>query len=339
MRAKAKENIFHPHDLLVRNFLGRRNLAADFFMNYLPLEWGQAIDFDSLKREPSDSVDSRFSEFVGDLRYSARFRGTGQALRVFVFLEHQSRPDRLMTFRLLEYVCAAYRQHLSTSRKQGNVKFPYPLAVVLHHGRRPWKKVFSMRDLIDIAPGVPADILQLPVGLVDLARIPSDQLRGHPAVCALLDSLQSASTGRLRERADSIFARLRGEKNRTRLDSWAYALGKYYASVQGRIQDSFDDLTRVFTALYSAREAEQMAGTIADELRREGIIQGKAEGKAEGRAEGKAESVITVLESRFEKIPSGLKKKLLSPRQPEQIEKLLKAAAVCKDLKEFQRLV
>lgn len=69
MRVKARKDVFHPHDLLVRNFLGKRKLAADFFRNYLPREWAQAIDFDSLKREASDSVDSRFSEFVGDLRY------------------------------------------------------------------------------------------------------------------------------------------------------------------------------------------------------------------------------------------------------------------------------
>lgn len=90
-----------------------------------------------------------------------------------------------------------------------------------------------------------------------------------------------------------------------------------------------------------------MAGTIAEELRREGMLEGIAQGKAEGRvegrvegkAEGKAESVIVVLESRFEKIPDSLKKKLLSTQQPGQLEKLLKAAAICQDLREFQRLV
>lgn len=89
MESESKKGLSHPHDLLVRNFLGDKDLAADFFINYLSQEWAQSIDFDSMKREPSDSVNRNFAELIGDLLYSAKFKGTGQALRVFMLLEHR----------------------------------------------------------------------------------------------------------------------------------------------------------------------------------------------------------------------------------------------------------
>lgn len=329
MKETAKEGLPHPHDLLVRNILGEPDLAADLFKNYLPDEWVSELDFDSLKRESTESINRTLSELLGDLRYSAKFKGTGRELNVFIFLEHQSQPDRFMSFRLLEYICAAYRQHLHDAGKRKAVTFPFPLAVVLHHGKTPWKKVLPMRELIDCKPGVSRDFLQPPVCLIDLAQIPSDQLHGHPMICALLDSLQSASTGRLPERATSIFGRLRGIRKESRLKSWSMALATYYASIQGRVQEDIDDLIHVLKSLYSAKEAEKMAGTIADELR--------LEGKAEGKVEGKVESIIFILESRFGVVPSSLKKKLTGMNDLKRIEKAMSLAMSSQDLKAFQK--
>jgi hypothetical protein len=320
----------HPHDLLVRNVLGDAELAADLFRHYLPLDLVANLDLSQLRRETVESIDPGLSELLCDLRFSGKFRDGGRDLRVFLFLEHQSRPDRFISFRLLEYVCAAYRAHLATFGKKGeSATFPYPLAVVLHHGRRPWKKVAPMSELIDVGEGVPKDILSFPVFLVDLARIPGDRLRGHPAVCAVLEILQSASMGLLPERAGGIFGRLRSLRGDRRLKDWAYSLGKYYASVQGRIKGTVDDLTDILHAALGKREAKKMGLTIADELR--------LEGRAEGRAEGKAESILAVLEVRFGPVPAGIKKRVESMRNAKQLEKALRLCAISENPKAFEK--
>ncbi|MDR0361121.1 MAG: Rpn family recombination-promoting nuclease/putative transposase, partial [Planctomycetota bacterium] len=286
----TQNGVIHPHDLLVRNVLGDADLAADLFRHYLPPDLASNLDLSGLRREAVESVDSGLSELVGDLRFSGRFTDTGRDLRLFLFLEHQSRPDRFMAFRLLEYVCAAYRNHLRTFGKKGqSTTFPYPLAVVLHHGKRPWRQVTPMSELIDVGAGVPKDILTFPVFLVDLARISGDQLQGHPAVCAVLEILQSASMGSLAERAGGIFGRLRDIRNDRRLKGWLQSLGKYYVNVQGRIQSDVDDLITILHSVLGKREAKTMGLTIADELRLEGRAKGRLEGKAEGRLEGRLE--------------------------------------------------
>ena len=332
MSDTEKADMAHPHDLLVRNILSDTDLAADLFRNYLPPEWGTVLEWDSLRREDGDTVASDLSKLTGDLRYSARFKGSGGELEVFLFLEHQSRADPFMTLRMVGYVYAAYQQRRPALEKGG--RFPYPLAVVLYHGKKPWKKITPMRDLIATPPGVTGDILNLPICLIDLATIPVGRLRGHPMVCTLLDSLQAASTGALSTRLDSIVGRLRGLGGEKRIKPWTDALATYYYSViPGEPRDTTDALVRAFGGLHSKREASNMVMTAAEHLHQEG----RAEGRAAGRAEGKIESVISILEIRFSEIPAALRKKLLKMRDEDRIATILKHAATCQSLKEFQK--
>ena len=333
MKETEPTDISHPHDRVVKTFLSELDLASSLFKNYLADEWVDLVDFDSLKGESTETVDRDLSELRADLRYSARFKGTDEELKVFFFLEHQSRPDRFMSFRLLRYVCAAYQQHLEAVGEKKDTTFPFPLAVVLHHGKSPWKKVLPMRELIDVKPGMAMDILQLPICLIDLARIPGDQLRGHPAVCALLDSLQSASAGRFPERAAEIFRRLQNVRREGRLKSWSTALATYYLAVQGKVQRNFDTLCQALKTLYSVREAEQMTITFAQSWIQEGI----AIGKTEGVAQGQAQSTVMVLESRFGEVPTRVQKKLMNLRDANRLGEMLKLAATCQSLKEFQK--
>ncbi|MDR1533941.1 MAG: Rpn family recombination-promoting nuclease/putative transposase, partial [Planctomycetota bacterium] len=68
--------------------------------------------------------------------------------------------------------------------------FPYPLAVVLYHGKNPWSGPLKMSELIEGTPGLPGEILDFPIFLIDLAKIPPGEIRGCPALRALLLALR-----------------------------------------------------------------------------------------------------------------------------------------------------
>ena len=153
------------------------------------------------------NISKDFTRRFGDLRYSAQFKVGAAELDVCIILEHQSRPDSFMSFRLMGYIYSAYQQRLSALRQ--GMRFPYPLAVVLHHGKTPWKKIAPMRDLITMPPRLEGDFFNVPIHLIDFAVIHVEELRGHPKVCMLLDILQSGSAGILPERFQQILARLR----------------------------------------------------------------------------------------------------------------------------------
>jgi predicted transposase YdaD len=331
MAESEKSAVAQPHDRLVRNVLADADIAADLLGNYLEPGLVSKLDLDSLKREAGDTVNSELSKLEGDLRYSARFKGGDKELKVFVFMEHQSSPDRFMSFRMLGYIHAVYQEMLPKLKK--GERFPYPLAVVLHHGESPWKNIPPMRELIDIAPDVESDILGLPIRLIDVATMSLDELRGHPMVCALLDSLQSASTGLLSKRLTDIYNRLRNVRGDGRLKLWSTALGSYYVAVQGRGQKNIDTLFQALKIVHGTREAEKMTTTIADEWKAEGI----AIGKAEGKAEGKIESTLTVLQLRFGEVPAVVQKKVRNVTDSRRIDKMLAIAVDCESLKEFQK--
>ncbi len=84
-----------------------------------------------------------------------------------------------------------------------------------------------------------------------------------------------------------------------------------------------------------------MATTVLEVIQREGMAKGKAEGIAEGMAKGMAKgkigTVIAFLETRFGEVPAGIQKKLTNLQDDSRIEKIIKLAATCQSLKEFQK--
>jgi len=331
MGKTENHDLARPHDLLVRNVLADADLVADLLRNYLDPELASTLDLKSLKREAGETVSPNLSEMMGDLRYSGRFKGGGKEVKLFLFFEHQSQADRFMAFRMVGYIHAAYKRMLPSLKK--GERFPYPLAVVLHHGKSPWKKIPPVRELIDTAPGMTNDILGLPIQMIDVAAMSVDNLRGHPMVCALLDSLQSTSAGTLFPRMPGILSRVSGLGKDKRAKSWMMALGKYFAFVQGKVQGSIDDLSHIFIEACGKKEGKKMAMTIAEELQREGL----AKGKVEGKVEGKIEFILDALAFRFGEVPSGVRKKLSGIRDANRLEEVFKTAMNAQSLKEFQK--
>jgi hypothetical protein len=183
--------------------------------------------------------------------------------------------------------------------------------------------------LIGVPLGMEGDILGLPIRLIDVAAMSVDELRGHPMVCALLDSLQSASMGVLPARMQRIFARLRGLGGEERVDLWVEALTRYYGAVRGKSENVKSELVQAYIGLYGKKEAEKMATTMLEQIQDEGI--------AIGETKGQAKSVILFLESRFGAVPASIQRKLTNLRDSRRLESMIKLAATCQNLREFQK--
>lgn len=342
----VKENttgLKHPHDLIVRSILADADVVADFLRNYLDPDLASLLDLEHITCESPIAVDEDLVETMGDLRYMTRFKGTGRLSRVFVLVEHQSRSERFFTLRAIEYVCKAYWRYLSSpgAKKGGKPKtLPYPVVVVLYHGKKPWGKLYPMRELIDSVPGANSDILQMPICLIDLASISPQDLKGNPVVRALLDSLQSASSQTLGERYEEIASGLRDANKDPRVKSWVGILTKYAAS-QSLIKGGRDAVRRVYRKIYTEKEVEKMIMTTAEEwsieAKKKGRAEGRAEGKVEGKAEGRVESINAVLATRFGKVPVSLAKRINVIQDFARLDSLIKLAVNCKTLSDFKK--
>ena len=71
-----------------------------------------AIDFDRLQLDPTTYVQRDYRHLESDVVLRAPSRRRKQSLLIYILIEHQSEPDRLMPFRVREYVLAIYRGQL-----------------------------------------------------------------------------------------------------------------------------------------------------------------------------------------------------------------------------------
>ena len=73
----------------------------------------------------------------------------GREAYLYLLLEHQSTPDKLMPFRLLKYMCNIIDHHLTTHGTKHDKIIPLIYPVVIYHGKRKYPFSNNLGDLID----------------------------------------------------------------------------------------------------------------------------------------------------------------------------------------------
>ncbi len=117
------------HDALFRKFLGNIEVARDFLAIHLPPHLRERCDFTTLAMESGSFIEDDLRTQCSDILYSVQ-TSAGKGY-IYTLVEHQSRPEKLMAFRLLKYAVAAMQRHL----EQGNDTLPVVIPLLFYHGR------------------------------------------------------------------------------------------------------------------------------------------------------------------------------------------------------------
>jgi predicted transposase/invertase (TIGR01784 family) len=170
-----------------------------------------AIEWDTLALEPGSFVDASLSKSHSDLLFSLQVGG--RKLLLYVLLEHQSRVDRRMSYRVLRYVTRIWDRHLE------HVGEPLPLviAIVVSHAPGGWTAPVRLHDLIMPAPasidGVEALVPGFEILVEDLAHLSNEDLQDL-ALAAFPKLVLWALSGRPRRRKVGTQPRLLGRNLR-----------------------------------------------------------------------------------------------------------------------------
>jgi len=318
--------IAHPHDLLVRRFLTDPELMADLLLFYTQkLADQQAVNLLNLKKLECKSpvtIDEQLVEGIGDLRFSTSFKGSKRQSDVYLLFEHQSKIDRRIRVRGLKYIVQTYDQFEETHK--GEEKLPYPVVVVLYHGKIPWKHLPIMDDLIEIAPGMKTGLLDYLLILIDVSELKPEDFKGHPVLQAVLESLQLASKGRLVAEFDRVMDRLTVVKKDPRMKGWLRSFARYVMSV-AKIGTKIgtEQIVKAFSKILSEKEANDMAKTMAEKLWIGGEVKA-------GR-----ELILEFLRGRFGEVPKNIEKTVNQMNDPIALKSLAARTASCKTLEEF----
>ncbi|WP_406704201.1 Rpn family recombination-promoting nuclease/putative transposase [Sodalis sp.] len=253
------------HDALFKKFLGNIAVARDFLEIHLPPHLRERCDFGTLAMESGSFIEDDLKGQCSDMLYSMKTTA-GHDGYVYCLIEHQSRPEKLMAFRLMRYAVAAMQRHL----EQGNDQLPVVIPLLFYHGTTsPYPYSTQWLDCFT-DPELAQSVYRQAFPLVDITAMPDDEILSHRRV-ALLELVQKHIRTRDMLELAADIARL--------LNLWAIPKEQfrslmYYIVGRGETSDTRQFLHTIAAQTQDYREDVM---TIAEQLRQEGRQEGRQE--------------------------------------------------------------
>ncbi|ECY4644373.1 Rpn family recombination-promoting nuclease/putative transposase [Salmonella enterica] len=284
------------HDGLFKLFLREPTTARDFLAAHLPQDIRARVRLDTLKLEPGSFVDQKLRELHSDVLYSVE-TAEGDAGYIYCLVEHQSTADRMMAWRMMRYSMAVMDSHL----KKGNETLPVVVPLLFYQGTvRPYPYSTDWIDCFD-SPALAREVYSRPWPLVDVSVMEDSDLQSHRRM-ALLELVQRDIRHRdaaslLRDVVQLI--RLAGN---TREQVEAVLC---YIIYNGMTSESITPFLYELAGEIPEYK-ELIMGTIAQQLKEEGIQLGLKQGIEQGIEQERLAAQQKLLETAYALLDNGV---------------------------------
>ncbi|WP_380183682.1 Rpn family recombination-promoting nuclease/putative transposase [Kalamiella sp. sgz302252] len=271
-----------PHDAFFKQYLSQIDAARDFLQIHLPAKLLSCCNLSTLKLTSGSFIEDDLRTYHSDVLYSLETtEGEGY---IYCLIEHQSTPDKQMSFRLMRYAIAAMKRHLDAGYK----KLPLVIPILFYHGAvtpypydTNWLQGFNNPELA-------AQLYSNDFPLVDITAISDDKIVTHRRI-AMLELLQKHI--RLRDLAaleqQMIVLLDHGDIHNEQL-----TLLVNYITQAGQANNGkalFRSLARRLP------QHKEVMMTIAEQLEQLGLKKGLKQGRDEGFQQAKLEVARTML--------------------------------------------
>lgn len=320
----------HPHDGLVRRMLGRPETAAVELRAALPASITDRLDWDTLTIAPGSFVDPKLRAHHSDILYSIALRGEERRVFVYVLMEHQHMPERMMAWRLLRYICRIWERHERDSRSPLE-SLPLVVPLVLCQGSRGWTQPRRLSELLDM----PVDIAQAITAPVELV-FDVDDLQRSVLRDRVDTNLQQLARGpALAEAVRTLLWLADRPKSADRRRIGALAPLLEVVRRRWGIDDLQALLTYVITVLGNDAEIPAMIIEASSEETRGmyATIQNKF--IEQGRAEGLAQALTQLLARRQISVSPRFRERLESCEDPELVQRWFDRALTARTIEEI----
>ncbi len=120
------------------------------------VRWFDQIGFDQLEQIKTTFIRRNYRHLQSDIVLTAPLSGEGRAVRkllIYILIEHQSEPDRLMPLRVADSQLQIFRyqvrQWLETHACEAQIRLFPVLPVVFYTGLKRWPQLGTLEDLIE----------------------------------------------------------------------------------------------------------------------------------------------------------------------------------------------
>jgi predicted transposase YdaD len=318
------ESLHQPHDKLFRaTFSDPRNAAA-FLRHHLGGPLPALVDWDSLALLSGSFIDPQMAGSEANLLFSAKIGGSDALF--YILWEHQRSEAPLMGLRLLSYMVRIWKRQ---AREGGpSAKLAPILPLVLAQDNDRWRTSTRFHELFafpqDGWEAVRDCTPDFAFRLLELVDLPYEDIQGTPEGVLTLRSLKAEPLGELLHSLvwdRDVIAGVSAE-----------AVERFFRYMLNANVDrqGFDASVK---QLHS-KNLTELAMTLADRIREEGLETGLQKGRQEGIA-SLHRAILEVLEVRFESLPAGLGETLSTVSDLEQLKTLHRAALTSPDLDTF----
>lgn len=286
------------HDSGYKKLFSNRTIFRQLIETFIHEAWVKDLNFEQCETIDKSFISDHYKATESDLIYKIRLKG--KLVYIYILLEFQSKVDRFMGIRVLNYLSNFYLDYIATQRaaKKRIRKLPAIFPIVLYNGKRQWTAKEQIAELIEAEPSLGAFALHFQYLLINERTYSKEQLlkirnivstlflaEGHYDINLLEAELLNLYDNEADKQAVSLFL------------NWFRQLavhGKVPPVDYARLDYVYRTKEEVHTMLVEALAQERK------NIYQAGVAEGKVEGKMEGEVKGQQEALLTVVESRFQ---------------------------------------
>ena len=276
MSSKAniqEKEINHEHDKIFRTILDKKENAVLIINKAIDAQ----IEIKDIEKYKNSFVNKVFQNREADIVYKMKNKN------IFFLIEHQTKIDYSMPFRILEYEVAIMKSAIDMNKiKTKNYKLPLVISIVLYTGNRKWNAAEYLQKSQETLGNIKEDVGKY--NLIDVNNLTEKELlEDDTFITKMLLIEKSKNTEETVETLEKVIERTKEEDK----DILIRIIKIVFKEKLGD-----DEVEILVNKIEEGRKKEVLA--VVDMIRRENqmyIDMGRKEGKKEGKIEGKIEGI------------------------------------------------
>ena len=274
--------IENPHDKIFRKLLDKKENAVQIINEFL--EKGDKITKDDIENYNSSYISNKLKNSEADVVYKIKNEN------VFFIIEHQTKIDYSMPYRMLKYEIEIIESVLVDEKEEyKNKRYEYPniIPIVLYTGRKEWNAELDLKK-IQLKWRNYKGLELSKYNVYDINKISNERLLKEKSIINKIMLMEKAATKKeFIENLNKISKELKNKELKYTKEEKDFFIIAVKAIVQNqnyreKVDEILKDIEEVEKSMMQIIETlnEERAKLIKDSIE-EGRIKGKIEGKVE----------------------------------------------------------
>ena len=270
----------HQHDKIFRTVLDRKSDALALINKALNTQ----LEVQDIEKYNSSFINKVFQNREADIVYKIKDRS------IFILIEHQTKVDYLMPYRILEYEVAIMQSAIDLDKiKNKESKIPLVIPIVLYTGNKKWNAKKYLEENQEKIEGIENGLGNY--NLIDINEMTEKELlEDNSFISKMMLIEKSKNTENIVEILEKIVKITKEEDKET------------LRRIISIILEEKIGITKAKELIEKMEGDEGNMLAVVDMIRRENqmyIEIGKKEGKIEGKLEEKIKIVTNMLKEKF----------------------------------------